>query len=176
MLVSPVPPFFFLTHYVYIISWMEALCIIISFLVIYSICLSLPSSISKTISSILLGGHKPGFYLFDEISAADLFWEALLFICDIIFFFFFHLCLFDYVHFQYSQVFVIFFFPKCSDSFLIWQFYSFNYLSCSISHIEHGTFWYGRFYPYILTSFSYCLYHSYPFLQTFWCFPCTFGG
>ena len=62
--------------------------------------------------------------------------------------FLFHLRWFDGVYFQYSQVVVIFLFSKCSDCFLIWQIYSFRYLSFSTFHYGHfsilnkfPTFW-----------------------------------
>ena len=37
--------------------------------------------------------------------------------------FFFHICLFDSICFQYSQVLIIFLLAKHSSVFLIWQFY-----------------------------------------------------
>ena len=40
----------------------------------------------------------------------------------------FYLHLFDGVRFQYSQVLVVFLFSENSDSFLVWQLYSFRYL------------------------------------------------
>ena len=53
---------------------------------------------------------------------------------------------------QYSQVLVIFLFSKYSDSFLIWQFYSYCYFSFSTFHNEHGIFFYANFHSYILTT------------------------
>ena len=41
--------------------------------------------------------------------------------------------------FQYSLVLVIFLFSYWSDSFLIWQFYSFRYFSIFTFHYENGT-------------------------------------
>ena len=70
-------------------------------------------------------------------------------------YFFFYLCLFDCVCFQYSQVRVIFLLSKYSDSFLISQFYSFCCFSLSTFHYQHGTFFQARFHSYILAVYSY---------------------
>ena len=78
---------------------------------------------------------------------------------EVPFYFFFHLRLFDGIGFKYSQVLVIFLFFKCSDSFLIWQFYSFHYLSFPIFHYEPG-----KFHFYTLVVYSYRKYQSFQFL------------
>ena len=76
--------------------------------------------------------------------------------------------LFDGVRFQYSQVLAIFLFSKRSDFFLVWQFYSFCYSSFSPFHYEHGTFFYFKFYFFILAVYSYCLYQCLQFFFLFY--------
>ena len=69
-----------------------------------------------------------GVYPFDGISDPELAFKK--FSSKLFFsYFFFHFCWFDGVCFQYSQVLVVFLFSKCSDSFLIWQSYSFHCFS-----------------------------------------------
>ena len=87
--------------------------------------------------------------------------------------FFFPLRLFDGVCFQYFQVHVIFLFPKRSDS-LIWQLYSFRYLSFVIFHYEYGIFYYGKFHSNILVVYSYCLYRGVRFFFNFFFFSFIF--
>ena len=82
-------------------------------------------------------------------------------------YFFFHLHFFDGVHFQYSQVLVIFLLSKCSNAFLIWLFYSFHCLTFPIFHYEYGTFSYVKFHSYILAVYSYCLYQGLHFFFFF---------
>ena len=127
MLVSPLLPSFFDTQPMSSLRC-KALCIIFNFLVLWFICLS--SCPIQKLSRISYKGDCPGVYPFDEISAVELGLEKFshsykAFFSNLLF----HLCLFIGVHFQYSQVLVIFLFSKHSDSFLIWLFYSFHYLS-----------------------------------------------
>ena len=121
-------------------------------------------------------GDNPGVYPTNEISAEELDFEKLSALSEVIFsYFFFHLGLFDGIRFQYLQVIVIFFFSGRTDSFLIWLFNSFNYLSFSTFHAELGTFFYAKFHFYIQAVYFYCLYQRlqffFIFLQTAWCCP-----
>ena len=56
-------------------------------------------------------------------------WEVFLFFLYHLFLLFFHFSLFDGVRFQYSPIFVIFFYAKCLVAFLTCEFYSFCYSS-----------------------------------------------
>ena len=96
---------------------------------------------------------------------------------EIFFFnFFFPLCLFYDVRFQYFQVSIIYLFSKSSDSFLIWLFNSFRYLSFStlmgIANISIQnsipTSWLYILIVCIRVSNSF-----FYFSQTIWCRPCT---
>ena len=49
---------------------------------------------------------------------------------------------------------------KCSDSFFIWQFYSFPYFTFSTFHYEHSTFFNTKFHSYILGVYCYGLNQS----------------
>ena len=65
---------------------------------------SLLSFISKW-PKVFYKGDNPCFYLFDEISTAELCFEKFYCLSEILFLnFFFHLHFFDGVHFQHSQV------------------------------------------------------------------------
>ena len=96
-------------------------------------------------------------YPFDDISAAVLGFEKFFCLSEVFFFsfflfsFFLHLHLFDGISFHYFQVHIIFLFSKCSDSFLICQFFSFRFLYFSTFLYEHCTFFYAKFYSYILS-------------------------
>ena len=95
--------------------------------------------------------------------------EVFSFVWGTLLLFFLHLRLFDNVRFQYSHGFVIFLFSKRSDSFLIWQFNSFRYLSFSTFHYEHDTSFYAKFHSYIIIIIIMsCRQHGYPwrFLAT----------
>ena len=99
--------------------------------------------------------------------------------------FFFHFCLFDDVHFQYSQELTRFLFSKCSHTFLIGQLNSLCYLSFPTSHWEHGTFFLCQnplLYPgYIFLFLSPIIFHFLQFdavheievIKVFWSF-CKF--
>ena len=109
----------------------KALCIVISFLVLWSIC---PSSSLVYIKYLTRGTT------FGEIRTAELSFEKFSRLSTILVFFLFYHCLFYTVRFQYSPVLVIFLFSKRSDIFLIWPFYSFRYLSFPTSHDSHDIF------------------------------------
>ena len=86
-------------------------------------------------------GDSQDIYPFDKTPAAKFDFEKLCRFFEIVFcYFFFHFCFSDGVHFQYSQVLLIFLFSKHSNSLLIRYFYSFSYLSFSTSHYQHGIF------------------------------------
>ena len=113
----------------YLLLDVRPLCIVISFLVFWTICQSSflvhfknwPVSYKK---------DSPSVYPFDEVPVVELGFEKFSRSSEILFLkFFFHLSLFDGVCFQYFQVFLGFLFSEPSDSFLFWQPYSFPYLS-----------------------------------------------
>ena len=79
--------------------------------------------------------------------------------------FFLHLCLFDGVCIQYSQVLVIFFPYKHTDIFLIWLLYSFHCFFIPASYYQHGTFFKAKFHSYICKFF--CLYQCLQFFFIF---------
>ena len=91
------------------------LCIVINFLVLWSICMGS--------SLVLLNPHKldiPGVYSFDEIPTAELGYQKLSRSSEIrVFYSFFHLHLVDGVRLQYPQVLVLFLFSERPASFFI---------------------------------------------------------
>ena len=105
----------------------KALRLVINFLVFWSICLTF-SLIHFKVLSILQGAHPMCLSLWWVSCYRACFQDVFLFIWDTLFYFFFHLHLFNSVCFQTSQVLVSFLFSECSTFFLIWQFYSFCYL------------------------------------------------
>ena len=117
MLARPLPPFLD----IYSLSMLSLECkffgIFISFLVLYSIYWSSSLVHFKTSSSILKG-DCPGVYPLDEFSATEIGFEFSR-SSEILFFnFFFHLCLFDDIRFQYCLVLISFLFFERSDFFL----------------------------------------------------------
>ena len=135
----------------------KVLCIVINFLVVRLICLSSfsvhfekgPEYLTRRISLIR-------FLL--QSSVLRIFFSSKVLLS----YFFFHL-MFDSVHFQYSQIFVIFFSSKCSEAFLIWLFFSFCCFSSLLFHYQHDTFFHDKFYNYILAVYSYSLYKGFLF-------------
>ena len=98
----------------------KTLCMVISFLVLWSICL--------TSSLIYFKGDRSGVYLFHVIPAAELDFKKFSRSSEILFFYFLYfisICLIV----SAPQVLVSFLFCKRSDSLFIYQFYSFHYLS-----------------------------------------------
>ena len=137
MLASPLRPSFLDIYRLSMLSLKyKALCVIISFLVLCSVCGS--SSFVHFENGPLEQTRCLSLWL--DSCSWTWFRKVFSFFWDTLFFFFFiHLHLFDGVHFQYSQVFVRFFSSKCSDFFLIWLLYSFRYLSFSASYYSQGT-------------------------------------
>ena len=91
----------------------------------------------------------------------------------VIFFFYFHLL--EGVCFE---VLVIFLLSERSDSLLIWEFYSFRYLSISTSHYDHDTLSRRHFIAlswllFLLFALE-CLFLSL-FSETALCHPCMLG-
>ena len=104
----------------------KALCI--NFFVLWSICQNSSFIDFKNGSEYFM--REAVYNPFDEISATEFDFKKLSRSSEVtIFYFFLHFLFFDDVHFQYSQVIVIFLFSKPSDFFSIWNFYSFRYLS-----------------------------------------------
>ena len=90
----------------------KGLCIVMSFLVLWSICWR--SSLVHFLNSpdYLTRRTAPMFILLIRFLLYSL-------VSSILFCFFFYIYLFDGVHFHYSQVFVSFLFPERSDFFLV---------------------------------------------------------
>ena len=150
MLASPLPPSF-LDTYSLSTSYLEcnALCLVISFLVLWSICLS----------SILVNFKKGPEYL--TRVTARVFIPLIRFPSRVeIFFlnFVLYLHLFDGVIFQDGHVFVRFFFSEPSNLVFIWQFRSLCQVSFAAFHYSHDTFFYTEFHPYVFTVYSHCVF------------------
>ena len=86
-----------------------------SFMVLWSVCLSSSLVHFKNGPEYLTRGDSPGIYPFDEICYIVWFPVVYSFSGDTLFNFFFHLHLFDGVHFQFSLVFLSFLFSKHTD-------------------------------------------------------------
>ena len=97
----------------------KVMCIVINFLVLWSIC---PSS-----SLVHFKNICPELPLMTFLLQSLVSWRFFVRLRYSGPYFFFHIRLFDGIRFQYYQVLVIFFLSKSSDSFLIWQFYSFSF-------------------------------------------------
>ena len=98
------------------------------------------SYISRMVLTILQGKLPWSLFLLWNFCHWAWFWEAFFFVWRTLFLFSFHPRLPNGIHFQYSRVLEIFLFSKRSDSFLIWQFYSFCYLSFSAFYFKQSTF------------------------------------
>ena len=82
-------------------------------------------------------------------------------------YYFLQSCLFDGIHYQYSQVLVIFFSFQAFWWFLLWLFSSSYWFSFLTFHYEHGTVFSTKFYSYILTVYSFWLYQGFQFFLIF---------
>ena len=133
------------------------LCIIVSFLVLLSICWSSSKVYFKNGSKYLIR------------SIAQLFIPLMRFLLQSLVLRRFLVCLrYSFFIFSFmSTCLMVSTSNKCSDPFLIWQFYFFYHLSFSASHYEHWTFFYAKFHSYILTEYSYYLCKSLQFFFMF---------
>ena len=112
----------------------KAWCIFINFLVLWSLCLSLPSVQFKKDPDNLFKGTSKIFIPFDEIFCCKVwfrevslvFWETR-FLLFLIFPLYYNCCC--CFHFKIFLLFVLFFFSKCSDDSLVGLLYSFHYFS-----------------------------------------------
>ena len=117
-------------------------------------------SILTMVPCILWGDHS-SVYSIDEIYAAELSFENFHHSQELYFsIFFFHLCCFDGVRFQYSKVLVSFHYFKSPDMVLIWQLYSFHWFSFTNFNYKHKTFVNGQYHSSILSVYSYFLYRN----------------
>ena len=170
-LASSLPPFFD-TYSLSTSSYRcKALCIVINFLVLWSICLS----------SLFVYFKNDFEYL--KRCTARLFIPLMRFLlqsmvsrsvhilqrCPLLFLFPLHPRLFDGVSLYYPQILVTFLLSKRSNAFLIWQFYFFRCFSFSHFFYEHGTFFNAKFHSYILVVYSYCLYQVLRFFFFIFC-------
>ena len=127
------------------------MCIVIKFLVLQSIC-----------QTSLVHFLNSAAYLTRGLSRCLLLWWDFCWLprsSKVFSSFFFHFYLFYDICLQYFQVFEIFFFFKRSDSFLIWQTYSFRYLFVYFIafHFEHGSFFNVKFHFCIIVVYKYLL-------------------
>ena len=145
----------------------NAVCIVINFLVLWYICLRISLVHFKNCLDYL---KRETAHLFIPLTR---FLQVFGFKkCsrspEILFsYFFFHFRLFDCIHFQYSQVLVIFLFSQSFDSFFIWKFYSFRCTSFPTFHYKNITFFNVQFHSYILVVYSYHLYQAFHFFFIF---------
>ena len=121
MLVSPLPPSF-LDTYSLSTSSLEcyALCMIISFLVLWSICLSSLVHFKNGPEYLTRGTAQVSIPLIRFLLHSFVSSSCLVLLKYSFFNFFFYLHLFDGVSFQYLQVFVGFLFSGSSNFILIW--------------------------------------------------------
>ena len=156
MLPIPLPLFFRHTEWLDITCLRcKTLCILITFLVLYSICLSSALVHLRMVPCSLLEG-LPRCFRFDVISAADLGFEKFFLSSKLQFsYFFFHLRLFTDIYSQYSHVFVIFLFSK-----LFWFCSSIRSVRCSF-HFSLST-WYVFLWqiPFLYTGCMFLLFIS----------------
>ena len=103
----------------------KALYFINKFLVLWSIYLSSSLVHFKNGPEYHPRGTAQVFIAFMRFRLLSLILKSFQVLLKYSFFSFFHLCLFDGVLFQYSQILVILFFLKCSNAFLIQFFYFF---------------------------------------------------
>ena len=122
MLACPLPPSFLDTYSLSTLSpECNALCIIISFLVLWSICLSSsrvhlrkgPEYLTRGTAQVFIPLMR--FLLLSFVSSSFLVLLRYSF-----WIFFFHFCLFDGVSLQDAQVFVGFVFCECFYLILVW--------------------------------------------------------
>ena len=118
--------FFFSSYTVYVIYARTSCISSLTFLYAGSFVEILLSSIS-IMDWVSYKVDSPGVYSFTEIPVTEHGFEKFFPSSEILSYFFFHLHLFGGVHFQYSQILVIFLFSLHFDSFLVWQFCSFRF-------------------------------------------------
>ena len=102
----------------------------------------------------------PSIYSFDEISATEFAFKKFSGSSEIPFSYFSFTSVYLMVSTYNKPGHLLFFFLyfRIIDSFLIWHIYSYSYLSFFTFHYEHDTFFYVKFYFYILVVYSDCLY------------------
>ena len=136
VLASPLPPTFLDTYSLSTSSLgYNALCMVISFLVLWSICLSSslvyfksgPEYLMRITARVSIPLIR--FLRHSFVSSSFLFLLRYSFLI-----FFFHLHLFDGVSFKDAQVFVRFLFSESSNLVLIWQFHSVRQVSFAAFH------------------------------------------
>ena len=114
--------FLFLTHCLCLLWSVKPFYIVISFLVLLSLRWSSslihfkngPVSLTRGTAQMFINSSYFCYIVWFRV-VLSLSWSILFYFC----FFFFHLRMFDGVHFQYFQVLVSFLFSEISDSFLI---------------------------------------------------------
>ena len=125
------------TYGLFILSLIcKALCIVMSFLVLLSICQNSSFVHFKNCSEYLTRGTAQIFIPLMRFLPCSLFSSSFFRPPEVFFLllFLFFLCVFDGVRLLYSLACVSFLFSVRSDFFLIWYFYSFRHLSFSAFH------------------------------------------
>ena len=155
MLVRPLPPSFLDTYSLSIFSLgCNTSCMVISFLVLSSICLS--SSLVHFKKSPKYLTRSTAQFLISVIRfRQDSFVSSSFLVLLRYFFqnFFFHLHLLD-VNFQDAQVFLGYLFSERSNLVLIRYFHFLSQMSFDNFHYLHGIFFYIKFHSYVLKVYS----------------------
>ena len=145
----------------------KALCIVINFLVLWSICLSSPPLSIKRMILFILQQRLPNVYLFDEFSASELSFESFLVFLRYAFLFhpsslFVWWC--QLVIFPSTCSFLLFMRP---NAVLIWQVHSFCFFLLSHFSLFAWYIFNAKFHSYILALYLYCLYQGIQFFFIF---------
>ena len=130
---------------------------VISFLVLWSICLNSSLLHFKNSPKYFTRVHSPVFITFTRFLQYSFISSSFLVLLRYFLNVSFHLYLFDGVSFQYSKVFVRFLFTECSNFFLGLVFRFLFPVSFLDFHYWHGSFFYAKFHPYVLTVHSHSL-------------------
>ena len=138
---------------------------VISFLVLWSICLSFFWSISRMVQSILRVG-QPRYLSLRQGSCFRILSRVISDSFEIFFIIFFHFHMFDGVSFQYPQLFVGVLLTESFD-YLIWSFDSFRHVSFATFHYNHGAFLCQIPFLYLCCIFSQFVL-GFPILFCFW--------
>ena len=117
----------------------KTLFVVISFLVLWSICLSSSLVHFKNCPEYLTTGTTK-IFIFDRNPTVELCLEYLSRSSEILFNLFFPPFISIYLTVQYSQGLIYFLFCDRFNFFLIWLFYSFHCLSFFAFHYKSGTF------------------------------------
>ena len=137
----------------------NALWIVINFLVFWFICLNSCIANFKNCPHYITGGRF--LFLWWDFYHWGWFWLVVCCCSEVLISSFLHFYFFSGFRFQYSQIIVIFLFPKFSDSFLMWLFHVYRCLSFRYFYHHHNIFFHIKFHSYILSVYTYCLFQDF---------------